>query len=232
MWCKWIDFHTLWLWHVPVLDRSLTYIIFMKMYLCACHYVPSVCMHYLAPGATTWQKLGSCHLTADMTCATGHFAELSRCDMTCDYNGSYLLLLSDVRAEETSGGHCGSAPWVEVATSLGIGRAATMGCDMPKGCHQPRKLCSCEAALKETAFIISLTYFYLELETQVQPTLHWCHHKHQQLLVFASAMQKGEASTGCPDVCSLALMRRNLPELLLNKWSHRSHVQSLLGPFW
>lgn len=74
-------------------------------------------MRYLAPGATTWQKLGSCHLTADMTCATGHFTELLQRDMTCDYDGSCLLLLPDVRAEETSGGRCGSAPWVEVATS-------------------------------------------------------------------------------------------------------------------
>lgn len=156
MWCKWIDFHTLWLWHVPVLDRSLIYIIFMKMYLCACHYVPSVCMRYLAPGATTWQKLGSCHLTADMTCATGHAAALLQCDTTCDYDGLCLLLLSDVRAEETSGGRCESAPWVEVGASPGIGGAATTGCDMSGGCHQPRKVCSCEAALKETAFIISL----------------------------------------------------------------------------
>lgn len=50
-----------------------------------------------------------------------------------------------------------------------IGGAATMGCDRPRGCHQPRKLCSCEATLKETAFIISLTSFYYPLGDNIYP---------------------------------------------------------------
>lgn len=121
---------------------------------------------FLEPQPDRW--LCYCHLTADMTCATGHAVKLLWCDTT------WLVTLTMGRAS------CFCQTWKikkerklhvippGLAASTGKGifphcsshpcpvQLRGWGCDVLGGCYQLRKLYSSEVALKKSVWALGI----------------------------------------------------------------------------